>query len=248
MFYPNMSSLPTGCKNIIHPVMDSRFVGKTGRFIGMSIVATLAQLFLTAIGLGIFYALNTFVASLFVGSPAELLVVLICAVPAIIFIFAGLAWNLVIRYRWEAKNTIINGFPVYCTAKVWPFALTISKWFFLSIITLTIYAWWLPITARKWKCDHMIVDFGGQVVEVTHVCGAQATMPMAPEMIEQMHKGTPTAAPTGVPMGAPMMAPMGTPIPAPMPIMPPPPPAPMPLPRSLPIMEIPADPHPRRFY
>jgi hypothetical protein len=237
MFHPNYSSIPSTCTNYLFPINDSRFVGKTGRFIGMTFASFFAWLLFVAIGGGVSFGMITILLGGIENATSDSVMLAVCAIPATLGLFLGTAWGLLIRMRWMAKHTVINGCPIIFYAKLLPFTGTIMKWFYLSVVTLFIYALWLPIIVRKWKWNHTIVDYKSQMVEIQHVCGAQSTMPSSVPKKKGKNKHNPEAA-MNIPM-APTMPVAHVPTPIPQPI-----PMPMPLPTDLPIMQIPSPPHP----
>lgn len=59
-------------------------------------------------------------------------------------------------YSWEIDHTIIEGRRLKFTGKAIGLWGNWIKWTLLSLITLGIYAFWVPIKIRKWKASHTI--------------------------------------------------------------------------------------------
>ncbi|MBR4942810.1 MAG: DUF898 family protein, partial [Clostridia bacterium] len=71
-----------------------------------------------------------------------------------IFAIIGLAWATCILMKWETKHTIVSGYQLKFNGKALQLFGNWIKWFFLSVITIGIYALWLPIKVRKWRAKH----------------------------------------------------------------------------------------------
>lgn len=175
MFHPNATN-NTPCTPTIKPVHKSEFLGTFGGFIGTNIKAIFVNLFFYVLcylylvlfaGFVLFFPV--FVFSISADAAGVLLsIFLFGAVPLLFLSCLGAAWAFLIRCRWNAKNTIISGHPVCFQAGVFATAGTFIKWSFLSMITCGIYALWLPILIRKWKCAHFCIDFNVQFADVDH--------------------------------------------------------------------------------
>lgn len=183
MFYPNTSNNYM-CMPSVSPVRKSSFSGTLGGYIGMNVKSALVNLIFGALCYLYIILFACFVLSfpVFVFSISAdaagflLFIFFFCAVPLLFLSFFGAAWAFLIRCRWNAKHTIISGHPVYFKAGVFSTTGTFIKWSFLSAITCGIYALWLPILVRKWKCAHFYVDPNVQLVDVDHSnCGHNQT-------------------------------------------------------------------------
>jgi uncharacterized membrane protein YjgN (DUF898 family) len=65
---------------------------------------------------------------------------------------------LVLRERWRAKHTYIDGYRLAFTGSgIGLFGLWI-KWFLLLIVTLGIYGFWIGPRIQKWKVEHTDFD------------------------------------------------------------------------------------------
>ena len=63
-------------------------------------------------------------------------------------------WGLCLKERWYAKHTRIDGRQVVFDGKGIQLFGNYIKWFLLSIITLGIYAFWLPLKLKAWVISH----------------------------------------------------------------------------------------------
>ena len=70
-------------------------------------------------------------------------------------VLLGLAWAAIRFMKWDAKHTIISGNSIKFKGNAFQLLGNCFKWTFLTIITVGIYALWLPIKVRKWKVKHM---------------------------------------------------------------------------------------------
>ena len=138
-------------KNKVAKVNNSVFTGRLLTLIGTWILMIL----IIAIMAGVGVALVMFVGG--VGQEGTeiggLQIALI--VVAAFLVLLGLAWAAIRFMKWETKNTIISGNRVKFNANAFQLLGNCLKWTFLTIITVGIYAFWLPIKVRKWKVSHM---------------------------------------------------------------------------------------------
>ena len=67
----------------------------------------------------------------------------------------GIAWADIRFIKWETKHTVISGNSISFNGKAIQLLGNCLKWTFLTIITVGIYALWLPIKVRQWKVKHM---------------------------------------------------------------------------------------------
>jgi uncharacterized membrane protein YjgN (DUF898 family) len=64
-------------------------------------------------------------------------------------------WAFCMVLRWQINHTIIEGRRLQFNGKGIGLLGNWIKWMLLSIITLTIYAWWIPIKLEKWKVKNI---------------------------------------------------------------------------------------------
>ena len=77
------------------------------------------------------------------------------AAVAAILVLIGLAMASIRFIKWETKHTVISGNSIKFNGNAFQFLGSCIKWTFLTIITVGIYALWLPIKVRQWKVKHM---------------------------------------------------------------------------------------------
>ena len=66
------------------------------------------------------------------------------------------AWPCMIYIRWDTKHTVVSNRRFKFVGTTWSFFWHCVLWTFLTIITLGIYALWLPVQTRKWKVKHIV--------------------------------------------------------------------------------------------
>ena len=138
-------------KNKVAKVNNSVFTGRMASLIGTWIVMFL----IIGIMAGIGAALVIVVGGLDIKNIQVDKKVIIFGVVAAILVLFGLAWAALRFMKWETKHTIISGNRIKFKANVFQFLGSCIKWTFLTIITVGIYALWLPIKVRQWKVKHM---------------------------------------------------------------------------------------------
>ncbi len=82
---------------------------------------------------------------------------IILAVAAIVFVFClllGICWANCIKLRWTTRHTVIEGRRLKFNGTSWQLLGNSLKWFFLSVITLSIYSFWIPIREKQWEVKH----------------------------------------------------------------------------------------------
>ncbi|MCC3867740.1 DUF898 domain-containing protein [Terrisporobacter mayombei] len=77
---------------------------------------------------------------------------------AITILTLGIAtpWAMCIKYRWEAKHTVIEGRRLKFIGSGGSLFLHYIKWLILTIITLGIYGFWLYIKMLQWKVENTV--------------------------------------------------------------------------------------------
>lgn len=66
----------------------------------------------------------------------------------------GIPWAIVLEYRWEINNTVLNGHQLRFTGTGLGLFGHWVKWWFFTLITLGIYGFWLRIKLLDWKASH----------------------------------------------------------------------------------------------
>ncbi len=62
----------------------------------------------------------------------------------------GVPWAQVMRYRWIAENTYVNGQPLQFTGTGGQLCRQYIKWWLLCFPTFGIYAFFIPSRIQKW--------------------------------------------------------------------------------------------------
>lgn len=109
-------------------------------------------------------------AATYVGT-ALLALVITVATFGICYPFA-----LVLRERWRAKHSYIDGFPLVFTGSATALFLNWLKWLLLSIITFGIYLFWVMPRIQSWKWEHTTFDSSRQPLPLTDVVAAVPPM------------------------------------------------------------------------
>ncbi|MCD8372873.1 MAG: DUF898 domain-containing protein [Clostridia bacterium] len=93
--------------------------------------------------------------SRFTGGTFKLLLLLAALYLGTIFSL-GIAypWLACLVYRWEIKNTVINGKKQYFDGKGADLFKNYIKWLLLTIVTLSVYKLWLSRNVMVWKVSH----------------------------------------------------------------------------------------------
>ena len=74
----------------------------------------------------------------------------------ITIITAGICypWALCMIYNWEIKHTVIQGKRLQFTGTALGLFGLWIKWWFLMLITASIYSFWVKISLKKWIVKH----------------------------------------------------------------------------------------------
>lgn len=126
----------------------SYFDGKLLGLIGTSILMLFALLIpLLPVG-----GLAVLSFTLFADLSQEILIVIYAAIGVFAFfmLWLSLAWATVISLRWQYRHTVIGGKRLVFKGKKTALWGNYLKWFFLTVLTLTIYGLWLGIKMQKW--------------------------------------------------------------------------------------------------
>jgi len=139
-------------KNKVAKVSNSVFTGRLLNLIGTWILMILIIVIMAGIGAGLVVVVGGVKDVNNIQIDAKLIVL---AVVAALLILFGLAWAVIRFMKWETKHTIISGNRVKFNGNAFQLLGNCFKWMFLTIITVGIYALWLPIKVRQWKVKHM---------------------------------------------------------------------------------------------
>ncbi len=118
----------------------SSFDGRLLNYIGTGLLQLLVIALMGGIGAAVLFALGT-------DNVIGIVVLAVCA-------FIGLCWAGIIFIKWETKHTVISGYRLKFKSSALNLFFNILKWILLTVITVGIYALWLPIKTRKWRVKH----------------------------------------------------------------------------------------------
>ena len=141
-------------KNKVAKVNNSVFTGRLLNLIGTWIVMILIIGIMAGVGAALVVVVGGVDVNNLAGVEISPLLIALIVVAAF-FVLLGLAWAAIRFMKWETKHTIISGNRVKFNANAFQLLGNCFKWTFLTIITVGIYAFWLPIKVRKWKVKHM---------------------------------------------------------------------------------------------
>ena len=139
-------------KNKVAKVNNSVFTGRLLNLIGTWILMFLIIVIMAGIGAALVVVVGGVKDIENIKIDVKLIAL---AVVALFFVLLGLAWAEIRFMKWETKHTIISGNRVKFNANAFQLLGSCIKWTFLTIITVGIYALWLPIKVRQWKVKHM---------------------------------------------------------------------------------------------
>ena len=126
-------------------VNNSVFTGRLLNLIGTWIVMILIIGIMAGAGVALVMTIGKD------GGTMQLVAIAVTAVLSLI----GLAWAAIRFIKWDTKHTVISGNSIKFNGNAFQLLGNCIKWTFLTIITVGIYALWLPIKVRKWKVKHM---------------------------------------------------------------------------------------------
>ena len=88
---------------------------------------------------------------------------------------------LVLRERWRAKHSYIDGYPLVFTGSAIALFGNWIKWFLLSVITFGIYLFWVGPRIARWKWEHTDFDRSRTPLPLTDVSQfSQVPQPRGP--------------------------------------------------------------------
>ena len=92
------------------------------------------------------------------GAGTYLGTAILAALITILTLGIGYPFSLVLRERWSAKHTYIDGQRlIFNGSGVGLFSLWI-KWFLLIIVTVGIYSFWVAPRLQQWKVENTDFD------------------------------------------------------------------------------------------
>jgi hypothetical protein len=138
-------------KNKVAKVNNSVFNGRLLNLVGTWILMILIIAIMAGVGAALVILVGKVGEEGTEIGPLQIALIVVAA----FLVLLALAWAAIRFMKWETKHTIISGNRVKFNANAFQLLGNCFKWTFLSIITLFIYALWLPIKVRKWKVKHM---------------------------------------------------------------------------------------------
>ena len=78
---------------------------------------------------------------------------LLCLVTA----FIAVPWALTIKYRYDAKHTVLSGYRLTFDGRGSQLFGRYILWLFLTIITASLFLFWLTHFMKKWKTKHTLI-------------------------------------------------------------------------------------------
>lgn len=118
--------------------------------------------------------------TLFADLSKEILIVIYASIGVFAFfmLWLGLAWATVISLRWQYRHTVIDGKRLVFKGKKTALWGNFLKWFFLTVLTLTIYGLWLWIKMQRWVISN-VETVESEEVEKDEENAMNAYLPMA---------------------------------------------------------------------
>ena len=138
-------------KNKVAKVNNSVFNGRLLNLVGTWILMILIIAIMAGVGAALVILVGKVGEEGTEIGPLQIALIVVAA----FLVLLALAWAAIRFMKWETKHTIISGNRVKFNANAFQLLGNCFKWTFLTIITVCIYALWLPIKVRKWKVKHM---------------------------------------------------------------------------------------------
>lgn len=66
-------------------------------------------------------------------------------------------------YRWKLEHEVLDGYKLIFDGRAGQLFGQWFKWVFLSIITIGIYSFWVPIKKQQWITSHTHIQFDDEV-------------------------------------------------------------------------------------
>ena len=206
---------PTLCvKNVPASVPASQFDGGLLGLIGtclLTFLAFLGGLIIPVLAAGalLYFTGSIDLENLSVDALLEGNILFLAAAGVLVLlgVFFAIAWSSVVFTRWKVRHTKINGKRLKFKGCAWGLFGNMLKWLFFTVITVCIYALWLPIKAKKWTTSKTVMEDPTPVVcqQQPAFNAAYAPAPVAPMANPYMQQPMPAAAPIMAP--APMSFP-----------------------------------------
>ena len=127
--------------------------------------AILKMILAIAITVGGGFAAGVAMGAFEEGGPLYLLIVAVAIIVAVGLF--GLCWAAVIYVKFNAKYSVVDGQNLKVKGNALGLYLNTLKWVLLTIVTLGLYLFWIPVAFRKWVLKHTVsyVEETEEVVE-----------------------------------------------------------------------------------
>jgi uncharacterized membrane protein YjgN (DUF898 family) len=122
-------------------------------------------------------------AATYVGTGILAMLITVCTF-GICYPFA-----LVLRERWRAKHSSIDGFPLVFTGSATALFGLWIKWFLLIVVTFGIYLFWVGPRIASWKWEHTDFDRSRTPLPLTAVMAVPAAQAPGPPWSGQYESG-----------------------------------------------------------
>lgn len=97
--------------------------------------------------------------SIFTGGVLGLLGTnILCTLLIVFTLGIGLPGAIAIKQRWESKHIVIDGYGLEFLGKGMSLLGNYIKWILLTLVTIGIYALWIPLKFENWKVSNTIIS------------------------------------------------------------------------------------------
>ena len=132
----------------------SKWTGRCFGFLGTKLAQLLILVIFVGAALALQFRLYDQPGAWYVNLGQDPMAIALLVVGMFMCGFA-FCWAVIIGIKYNTKNTIVNGQRMKFTGSTIPFCFTCLKWVILSVITVGIYLFYLPVAVKKWKYSHM---------------------------------------------------------------------------------------------
>ncbi|MBQ7323687.1 MAG: DUF898 family protein [Clostridia bacterium] len=138
-------------KKVAYNPGESKFDGTILGFFGIFLFISLASL-IPAIVMVVYVNVSGNDINISANEPTGLMFVL--AMYAITF-FVSLIGSFVLL-KWDTNHTVISGQRLHFKGTFFGLLWTLIKWWFLTMITFGIYAFWIYIKLKQWQVKNTV--------------------------------------------------------------------------------------------
>jgi len=68
----------------------------------------------------------------------------------------GFCWACIIYAKWDTRHTVVSGQRLSLQTNTWSFFWHCVLWLLLTVVTLGIYALWVPVKIRQWQIKNTV--------------------------------------------------------------------------------------------